>query len=341
VPVPAATRCIVGKQHKRDMRAMAAHYETCPYDPCPCGSGKKYKFCCAAKAKDNRHGKYPIGTVAHYGPDDQTTTKIVAGVMLWDSAKPILERWVGTGVLTDAKIAEGIKRFFAQHGVKSVVVTDGNLGCPHEEGIDFPMGKDCPICPFWAGKQGTARRDDPSIAPSSEAAALGGENKLLGPVGADDDDEHDDKGFPWGYRDEDPRVARVEAIVGDPELELDRALDVLLRHLRADLVLPCQVRVVEDFHWEEPFRLDEWNPARYARLKETQPSCTDDFQLQAIDLDAGSGWMRFSEDIAAHVRRISDGREFVVGLSQLEATDKNSPNFQLLDDYGAWFANDR
>ena len=40
-----------------------------------------------------------------------------------------------------------------------------------------------------------------------------------------------------------------------------------------------------------------------------------------------------------HVRRIADGREFVLGLSELEATDRNSPNFQLLDDYAAWFGN--
>jgi hypothetical protein len=319
---------------------MAANYETGPYDPCPCGSGAKYKFCCAAKAKANRHGKFPIGTVAHYGPDDQTTTKIVAGVVLWDHAEPILERWVSTGVLGDPKVAEGIKQFFARHGVKSVVVTDGNLGCPHEEGSDFPVGRDCPFCPFWAGKQGTARRDEASSRPPSEA---GGDAGVA--VEGDEEDESqepadDNERFPWGYQDEDPRVARVEAIVGDPELELDRALEVLLRHLRANLVLPCEVRAVEDFRWEEPFRIDEWNPARYVRLKETQPSCTDDFQLLEIDLDAGSGWMRFSEDIAARVRRMSDGREFVLGLAELEATDKNSPNFQLLDDYAAWFMND-
>ena len=28
----------------------------------------------------------------------------------------------------------------------------GNMGCPREEGEDFPMGGDCPFCPFWKGK---------------------------------------------------------------------------------------------------------------------------------------------------------------------------------------------
>ena len=37
------------------------------------------------------------------------------------------------------------------HGVKSVAMTEGNMGCPHEEGEDFPLGEDCP---FWKGNKG-------------------------------------------------------------------------------------------------------------------------------------------------------------------------------------------
>lgn len=55
-------------------------YECGPYEPCPCGSGKKYKFCCAAANAANRHGKYPMGTVALYGPDDKQITTIAASV---------------------------------------------------------------------------------------------------------------------------------------------------------------------------------------------------------------------------------------------------------------------
>ena len=39
------------------------------------------------------------------------------------------------------------------------------------------------------------------------------------------------------------------------------------------------------------------------------------------------------------VRRISAGKEFVLGLSELEATDDTSPNAQMLDDYSVWFVN--
>src|SRR5882724_6248221 len=137
---------------------MASNFEIDPYDPCPCGSGKKYQFCCRATAPQQGHGKYPIGTVAYYGPDDKTTTKIAAGVVVSDHDRPVLQRWTGENVVNDPAVKQQIKHFFAKQGVKNVVVTDGNLGCPHEEGIDFPFGEDCPLCPFWAGKQGTARR---------------------------------------------------------------------------------------------------------------------------------------------------------------------------------------
>ena len=146
-------------------------------DPCPCGSGKKFKKCCYGKVdggeetdtdhaaalgsfkSDAATNKYPIGTIAFYGPDDHTTTKIVASVVKHENAEPILERWVGTTVRDNPKVRRKIKELFDRHKVKSVITTDGNIGCPHEEGLDFPRGGDCPFCPFWVGKQGSARRD--------------------------------------------------------------------------------------------------------------------------------------------------------------------------------------
>ena len=141
-------------------------------DPCPCGSGKKYKHCCLPKEVASRqtrpsptitdlHGKpkkrpeYPIGTVALYGPDDKTTTKIAAGVFTSENSEAIIKRWVATNVTTSPKIQREIQEFFKEHGVKSVAMSDGNMGCPHEEGEDFPNGEDCPFCPYWKGKQGS------------------------------------------------------------------------------------------------------------------------------------------------------------------------------------------
>jgi len=63
------------------------------------------------------------------------------------------------GTSRPKKVKIEIYEFFSEHGVKSVAASDGKMGCPHEEGEDFPNGEDCPFCPFWAGKQGTNRRD--------------------------------------------------------------------------------------------------------------------------------------------------------------------------------------
>jgi hypothetical protein len=103
--------------------------------------------------------QYPIGTVAMYGPDGRTTTKIAAGVILHDGAEPIMKRWVATDVTTSPKVRQELMDFFLRHGVKQVAMTEGNMGCPHEEGEDFPQGEDCPFCPFWKGKQGSNRKD--------------------------------------------------------------------------------------------------------------------------------------------------------------------------------------
>jgi hypothetical protein len=97
--------------------------------------------------------------VALYGPDDRTTTKIVAGVISHQDAEPVLKRWVGTNVMGSPKVQQELREFFNRHGIKEVAMTEGNLGCPHEEGEDFPHGEDCPFCPFWKGKQGSGRRD--------------------------------------------------------------------------------------------------------------------------------------------------------------------------------------
>ena len=151
-------------------------------DPCPCGSCKKYKHCClktrqtssvqnessnprAANARRlaelaaGRLNDFPLGTVARYGPDDKTATKFVAAVFAHEGSEPVLERWVSTAIDTNERIRQEVADFFKKHHVRKVIGVPEILGCPHEEEKDFPLGDDCPFCPFWAGKQGTARRD--------------------------------------------------------------------------------------------------------------------------------------------------------------------------------------
>ena len=100
--------------------------------------------------------RYPLAKVSLYGPDDRVTTKIVARVVTWPGSTPIVERWVGIGVTDSAKVRSQIEMFFEKHAVRTLVLMQGrNMGCPHEAGMDFPSGQDCPFCPYWKGMQGT------------------------------------------------------------------------------------------------------------------------------------------------------------------------------------------
>lgn len=103
--------------------------------------------------RSRRPVEYPIATVAYYGPDNKTVTKIAVGIIESEGTEPIMERWLGPDVLTSSEVRLQMVGFIAAHGVKQVVITDGPIGCPHEEGVDFPEGQECPYCPFWRGKR--------------------------------------------------------------------------------------------------------------------------------------------------------------------------------------------
>ena len=100
-----------------------------------------------------RKVKFPLGTLAYYGPDNVKTTKIVVGVMHSETDEPIIRRYVASDCLDNEKIQKQIAEFFADHGVKTIFNPDGNIGCPHEEVQDYPRGEDCPFCPYWSGRQ--------------------------------------------------------------------------------------------------------------------------------------------------------------------------------------------
>lgn len=101
----------------------------------------------------SRGARFPAATVAYYGPDDQHASKVVVGIVLNETADvDPLQSWSssGTDVRDDPVIGEQIAAFLQAHGVRSVVATDGLIGCPHQEGIDYAEGAKCPLCPFWA-----------------------------------------------------------------------------------------------------------------------------------------------------------------------------------------------
>jgi len=99
---------------------------------------------------------YPVGTIAFYGPDSLHATKVAVGIVHREGAEVReLERWFSdtSDVRYDDSIGHQVLAFLQQHGVKTVVTGSRILGCPHEEGIDYPEGTECPLCPYWAGRE--------------------------------------------------------------------------------------------------------------------------------------------------------------------------------------------
>jgi hypothetical protein len=137
--------------------------------------------------------------------------------------------------------------------------------------------------------------------------------------------------------------ARIAKILGDDEeLSFEDCVNTFYHHLKESLQLPCDVTGSEDFDWEEYYIFGPGDPKKYEKLRLNQPSFQDKFELLAIEQDVDSEWMMFlGEDLAGHVRRKSDGKEFYLGLAELKAVDKKSNNYQLLNDYAVWFINNR
>jgi hypothetical protein len=116
----------------------------------------KDRFIKALRKKAHRgFSGYPIATIAFYGPNDKLATKASVGIVLADDQEPtFLERWFSDGadLRQDHEVHEQILTFIRFHEAKSVVLAERIIGCPHQEGVDYPEGTTCPHCPFWANR---------------------------------------------------------------------------------------------------------------------------------------------------------------------------------------------
>jgi hypothetical protein len=98
---------------------------------------------------------YPMATVAFYGPDNEFASKVAVGILNQQREVILMERWFShdhddVDVRFGAAVIQKILDFIDQQKVQTVVISPGIIGCPHEEGIDYPEGKICPECLYWA-----------------------------------------------------------------------------------------------------------------------------------------------------------------------------------------------
>src|SRR5262249_13761368 len=100
---------------------------------------------------------YPIATLAFYGPDDKKASKAVLGIFASKGAEPQLHKWFRESpdrdLRYDTKLQNAWIEIMRREGVRSLAMLEEINGCPHEEGIDYPLGEVCPACPFWAHRR--------------------------------------------------------------------------------------------------------------------------------------------------------------------------------------------
>ena len=107
-----------------------------------------------AKKRQKGFRGFPVATVAFYGPDDKRASKVAVSLIPSEDAEAdVIERWFSEmDARSDPAILEAILRFVEEQGAKTVASVNRIIGCPHEEGVDYPEGQECPQCPFWAGR---------------------------------------------------------------------------------------------------------------------------------------------------------------------------------------------
>jgi hypothetical protein len=92
---------------------------------------------------------FPLATITYRGPSPEKATKIIVGILKSKETEPIVKEWMGEDIAEDVVSAREITLFIKKHEVARVLTSEWVLSCPHEEGVDFPQGEDCPHCLDW------------------------------------------------------------------------------------------------------------------------------------------------------------------------------------------------
>jgi len=95
-----------------------------------------------------------LATIAFYGPDLSRASKVTVSIIRTEGSEPEKMRpWNSDSadMRHDGTTGQEIVKFIEEQGVKSVMMSDGIIGCPHQRGIDYDTDW-CPVCDFWEGR---------------------------------------------------------------------------------------------------------------------------------------------------------------------------------------------
>jgi hypothetical protein len=127
---------------------------------------------------------------------------------------------------------------------------------------------------------------------------------------------------------------RIQNVLGENRKRNKQNATRYLDYLRQTIEFPCRLTGTEDFPWEEPYVMGGWDEDEYEELKKENPSYTDVFELVEL-LEPDSNHY----DIIAKIKRVTDLKNFEVGLSWIECLNSDDVNYQLIKDYAVWHIN--
>ncbi len=130
---------------------------------------------------------------------------------------------------------------------------------------------------------------------------------------------------------------RIRQVFPPEIIDISRGIETIelyRNYLLTNLSFPVKLTGMEDFDWEGFYVFGPGNKGEYEKLKKSKPSYTDTFSMSKMD-------DYYDEDygLFAKVTRLTDKKRFQLPLVNLKALDKDSKNYQLLDDYSSWFVN--
>jgi hypothetical protein len=128
---------------------------------------------------------------------------------------------------------------------------------------------------------------------------------------------------------------KLEKVLGNTNLEVNQNnLKKYLKYLKQNLTIPCLVKGIEEFEWEEYYTMGPGSKQEYRKLKKKQPSYIDKFNLLKLELD---NKLDTKDGILAVLERTKDNLNFTLPLADLQAVVEDSVDAELLEDYAMWF----
>jgi hypothetical protein len=118
------------------------------------------------KFAKRRDKGYPVATLIFYGPDDKKASKAVLAIIASEGADPQLQKWFRKSPNADLRYGIDLQNTWLEvirrEGVRNVAMIEEINGCPHEEGVDYPLGRSVPNAHFGRTAKVQLSRRPPS-----------------------------------------------------------------------------------------------------------------------------------------------------------------------------------